>query len=95
MKLARFLLTSAWVLFAACTGGQDIPEAVDTGSSTARLTPFNMSVFPVRVSLLGDSITSYEGYLPAYFDANGAAYYPTGTVTSVTQQYWYKLIYLP
>ena len=49
---------------------------------------------PIRVSLVGDSITTYEGTLvTTYADSeNGGAYYPTGTVNSVNQQYWYKLI---
>ena len=68
----------------------------DTGSSIAPLDPFdifNPNKKTKRVSLLGDSITSFKGTLPAYFEENDAAYYPTGNVTSVTQQYWHKLIY--
>ena len=45
-----------------------------------------------RVSLLGDSITTYKGY--TMYPANGQ--YPNGNYTdftSVTQTYWYQLIY--
>ena len=60
---------------------------------------------PKRVSIIGDSISTFEGTLVTTFDSdNGGAYYPiyddeTGevwtdsrNVTSVTEQYWYKLI---
>ena len=67
-------------------------ESVD--SSIDQLIGFHIPLFAsTRVSLIGDSITTYEGYLPSYFDENDAAYYPTGSVNSVAQQYWYKLIY--
>lgn len=42
-----------------------------------------------RVSFIGDSITSYKGY--TLFPSNGQ--YPSGNVTSVTQTYWYQLVY--
>ncbi len=42
-----------------------------------------------RVSLIGDSISTFAGYIPAGY----TPFYPTGSVTSVTQTYWYKLIY--
>ena len=61
---------------------------------------------PTRVSIIGDSISTFEGTLVTNFpnSDNGGAYYPiydkeTGllwdsekNVTSVTEQYWYKLI---
>lgn len=61
---------------------------------------------PKRVSIIGDSISTFEGTLVTNFpnSDNGGAYYPiydkqTGllwasekNVTSVTEQYWYKLI---
>ena len=61
---------------------------------------------PKRVSIIGDSISTFEGTLVTNFpnSENGGAYYPiydkeTGllwasekNVTSVTEQYWYKLI---
>ena len=41
-----------------------------------------------RVSLIGDSISTFEGYI------NGnRKYYPHKTVNDVSQTYWYKLIY--
>ena len=59
---------------------------------------------PTRVSIIGDSISTFEGTLVTTFDSeNGGAYYPIWddsgkvwaddrNVTSVTEQYWYKLI---
>ena len=61
---------------------------------------------PTRVSIIGDSISTFEGTLVTNFpnSENGGAYYPiydkeTGllwasekNVTSVTEQYWYKII---
>lgn len=41
-----------------------------------------------RVSVIGDSISTFDGYI------NGnRKYYPHTTVTDVSQTYWYKLIY--
>jgi hypothetical protein len=58
------------------------------------LNPFDIFSLPKRVSLVGDSITTFEGTLVTEFDSeNGGAYYPTGNVTSVENQYWHKLIY--
>lgn len=68
--------------------GESVESTIDS------FVEFQVPLFAAaKVSLVGDSITSYEGYLPPYFEENDAAYYPTGTVTSVTQQYWHKLIY--
>lgn len=69
-------------------------KSVVSGSNIEPLKPFDIFNTPIRVSLVGDSITTYEGTLvTTYADSeNGGAYYPTGTVTSVTQQYWYKTI---
>ena len=75
------------------TVGQ-LPFAETVESSINQFIDIQIPLFASkRVSLVGDSITTYEGYLPEYFNENNAAYYPTGDVTSVTQQYWYKLIY--
>lgn len=40
------------------------------------------------ISILGDSISTFNGYIP---DGN-ATYYPSGTVTQVTDTWWKKLI---
>ena len=59
------------------------------------LDPFDIFNMPIKVSLVGDSITTFEGTLVTDFadSENGGAYYPTGNVTSVENQYWHKLIY--
>lgn len=41
-----------------------------------------------KVSILGDSISTYEGYIPSGY----ATKYPTGDVDSVEKTWWYKLI---
>lgn len=79
------------------TGGTD-PED-DMGQTTPGIDPLNpFDIFyqtTVRVSLIGDSITTFEGTLVTNFEnsENGGAYYPTGNVTAVSNQYWHKLIY--
>lgn len=79
------------------TGGTD-PED-DMGQTTPGIDPLNpFDIFyntTLRVSLVGDSITTFEGTLVTEFpnSENGGAYYPTGNVTSVENQYWHKLIY--
>lgn len=40
------------------------------------------------LSILGDSISTFSGYIPS----GNATYYPNGTVTSVTDTWWKKLI---
>lgn len=49
-----------------------------------------------RFSLIGDSISTYEGYapnntIPDYDGSNYAIYYPRGDVDSVEKTYWYML----
>ena len=65
-----------------------------TSGSIDPLKPFDLFKKRLRVSLVGDSITTYEGPLVTNFSnsENGGAYYPTGNVTSVSDQYWHKLI---
>jgi len=73
----------------------ETPIEEEVGSSIDTLQQFDLFSTPMRVSLAGDSITSYEGTLVTDFAGaeNGGAYYPTGSVNSVAEQYWYKLIY--
>ena len=42
----------------------------------------------LRVSVIGDSISTFDGYI-----GGNRAYYPAYTVTDVSQTYWHKLIY--
>lgn len=48
------------------------------------------------ISILGDSISTFSGWLPSdkqgYSGATYASYYPTGTITSVEQMWWKKVI---
>ncbi|MCF0175144.1 MAG: Ig-like domain-containing protein [Bacteroidales bacterium] len=44
---------------------------------------------PLKVSLIGDSISTFNGYLPTGYNT----FYPTGDVVSASQTYWYRLIY--
>lgn len=41
-----------------------------------------------KLSILGDSISTFEGYVPS----GNATYYPKATVTAVTHTWWKKLI---
>ena len=86
------------VMDAGCVGNIGEVKNVNTGSTIDPLRPFDLFNIPLRVSLLGDSISSYEGYIPSVLtQLNGgqtAAYYPAkGSLTDVSQTYWYKLIY--
>ena len=48
-----------------------------------------------RVSIIGDSISTYKGWIQADY-VNGhtcSAHYPTKDITSVEQTWWYRLIY--
>ena len=54
----------------------------------------------LRVSLIGDSLSTFDGYAPHGYQASRAAngyrcHYPTGdgNVTSAAQTYWYMLTY--
>lgn len=75
--------------------GEDAPVVDEVGSGIDPLNPFDVFNIPKKVSLVGDSITTFEGTLVTNFpnSENGGAYYPTGNVTSVSNQYWHKLIY--
>ena len=41
-----------------------------------------------KISILGDSISTFNGYIPS----GNAAWYPKGEVTAVTDTWWYQLI---
>jgi len=41
-----------------------------------------------HLSILGDSISTFAGYIPS----GNATYYPSGTVTAVEDTWWYKLL---
>uniref|UniRef100_UPI004055F572 GLUG motif-containing protein n=1 Tax=Alistipes sp. TaxID=1872444 RepID=UPI004055F572 len=60
-----------------------IPSTVPTNTTTVSLER------KTRVSIIGDSISTFSGWIPSGF----SAYYPYGDVTSGTYTYWYKLIY--
>lgn len=48
----------------------------------------NEALLNKKVSILGDSISTFEGYLPDGY----ATYYPKGDVTSVDKTWWKKVI---
>lgn len=55
---------------------------------------------PLRVSLIGDSLSSFDGYAPHGYNSSKApngyrCHYPStdGNVTSAAQTYWYMLTY--
>ena len=71
---------------------EDLP-----GSMIDPLNPFDIFK-KLRVSLIGDSISTYDEYIPSEYNSmhseGNASYYPAkGTLTSVAQTYWYNLIY--
>lgn len=41
-----------------------------------------------KISILGDSISTFSGYIPS----GNAAWYPRGEITSVKDTWWYQLI---
>jgi hypothetical protein len=71
----------SWV---ASADGYPVPAAApaNTGSTSA-------SVAKTRVSVIGDSISTFSGWMPSGY----VTYYPKGSVVSAAQTYWYKLIY--
>ena len=80
-------LNGAGGSWAANADGFPVPTAApaNTGSTSA-------SVAKTRVSIIGDSISTFEGWMPAGY----AKFYPipeNPTVISAAQTYWYKLIY--
>ena len=89
-KIRRTKVSSNYSAGSARANGENWVRCVRDVGGSGNQTPDNKR----KVSLVGDSITSYEGTLVTNFtdSENGGAYYPTGTVTSVTDQYWYKLI---
>ena len=81
---ASNLQASTWVANAA---GYPVPSTVpaDTGAASS-------NVKKTRVSLIGDSISTFKGWMPSGYNS----FYPISTnptVISATQTYWYKLIY--
>ena len=76
-------LTSAggsWV-----AGANNYPVPTTAPANTTTISFENKT----RVSVIGDSISTFSGWIPS----DNATYYPKGTVTSAIHTYWYKLIY--
>ena len=97
--------TSANLTMVAGTVGNygEIKPAISSGIDP--LKPIDIMNKPKRVSIIGDSISTFEGTLVTNFpnSENGGAYYPiyddsgkvwtdSKNVTSVAGQYWYKVI---
>ena len=64
-------------------------DTVQSASPVPSLPAWSTSA--VRIGLIGDSISTFEGWLPEGY----AAYYPktASEITEVTHTYWYRLIY--
>ncbi len=73
----------SWVANAT---GYPVPTTVPANTGVSS------SVAKTRVSIIGDSISTFEGWMPSGY----AKFYPIAnnpTVISAAQTYWYKLIY--
>ena len=64
-------------------------DTVETSAPVPTLPGWGSS--PVRIGLIGDSISTFAGWIPDGY----VAYYPnsTATIKEVEQTYWYRLIY--
>lgn len=64
-------------------------DTVQSASPVPSLPTWSTSA--VRIGLIGDSISTFEGWLPEGY----SAYYPktASEITEVTHTYWYRLIY--
>lgn len=93
--LLRYLNTAAGVYNSSNTGltAREWVAGSDGYPTIAGITenPSPIVAAPKRVSVIGDSISTFRGYIEYGFPAH----YPTtdGDVTLVKQTYWYKLIY--
>ncbi len=76
-------LKSVGGLWVANAEGYPVPSGVPANTGTTS-TPAK-----TRVSVIGDSISTFEGWMPSGY----VKYYPNKTVTNASQTYWYKLIY--
>ncbi len=76
--------TPAAANWIAGTDGYPIPDGLPVDT-----TPTNAT--PKRVSVIGDSISTFRGYIPYAY----STYYPRsdGTFLSVNDTYWHRLIY--
>ncbi|MBQ9137714.1 MAG: hypothetical protein IJX65_03650 [Alistipes sp.] len=76
--------TPAALSWSADADGYPVPADIPVDT-----TP--QSAMPKRVSVIGDSISTFRGYIPYAY----STYYPRadGTFLSVDDMYWYRLIY--
>lgn len=76
--------TPAAVSWTTDSQGYPIPEGLPVDPTPA-------SAEPKKVSVIGDSISTFRGYIPFGY----STYYPRtdGTFISVSDMYWYQLIY--
>ncbi len=78
-------LTSAGGSWVVGAGNYPVPTTAPENTTTVSFAD------KTRVSVIGDSISTFKGWIPSEF----SAYYPKsdGDVTSAAHTYWYKLTY--
>lgn len=89
---ATFAVLAIFTSSVSCGKEQPIEKETVTATAPAGATPIWGSA-PVKVGIIGDSISTFEGWIPSDYKA----YYPhTGTsasLTEVEQTWWHRLIY--
>lgn len=104
-KIGKIILMTLLLIATACEKGDTViqketvtvmvtetiiqKDTVQSASPVPSLPAWSTSA--VRIGLIGDSISTFEGWLPEGY----AAYYPktASEITEVTHTYWYRLIY--
>ena len=66
--------------------GIDLLE-FESGAPSNIRNALNSTYKTKKLSILGDSVSTFSGYIPE----GNETYYPSGTVTSVSDTWWYKL----
>lgn len=104
-RIGKIILMTLLLIATACEKGDTViqketvtvmvtetiiqKDTVQSASPVPSLPAWSTSA--VRIGLIGDSISTFEGWLPEGY----AAYYPktASEITEVTHTYWYRLIY--
>ena len=97
--LSIFRLLFCMIVFLSCTKIDDVVPDISQDSSHSNsqdsLLVKTDTLSPLRIAILGDSISSFAGFSPSsmagYNGTKYKTYYPKGDVRKVENMWWYKV----
>lgn len=80
---------TSWVMITNSQNAIATLDEIEAYLGSQLVGTFRKSIYEGKtLSILGDSISTFAGYIPS----GNATWYPNGTVTNVTDTWWYKVM---